>query len=106
MRRPRNVKALMNMTPRDALDDPANARRVLIVLAVAVLFFLLEPVLHLNPYFVAIAAAGAALVWVRPDINETLKKVEWSVLIFFGALFVMVGGLGAAGVWDAVVALV
>lgn len=105
-RRPRSVKALMSLTPRDALDDPLNARRVLIVLAVAVLFFLLEPVLHLNPYFVAIAAAGAALVWVRPDINETLKKLEWSVLVFFGALFIMVGGLEAAGVWDAVVALV
>jgi Na+/H+ antiporter NhaD/arsenite permease-like protein len=29
--------------------------------------------------------------------------VEWSVLIFFGALFVMVGGLEAAGVWEIVV---
>ena len=32
-----------------------------------------------------------------------LKKIEWSVLIFFGSLFVMVGGLEAAGVWDLVV---
>ena len=104
-RRPKNVKALLRMMPADALNEPQNARRVLIVLGVAVLFFLLDPVLHLSPYFTAIAAAGAAMVWIRPDINDVLKRIEWSVLIFFGALFVMVGGLEAAGVWDLVVDL-
>ena len=96
----------MRMTAGDALNEPENARRLLIVLGAAVLFFLLDPLLHLNPSFVAMAAAGAAMVWIRPDIDEMLKKIEWSVLIFFGALFVMVGGLEAAGVWDLVVDMV
>ena len=104
-RRPRNIRALMRMTPRDALNEPQNAWRLLLVLGAAILFFLLDPLLHLSPSFIAIAAAGAAMVWIRPDINETLKRIEWSVLIFFGALFVMVGGLEAAGVWDLVVRL-
>ena len=39
------------------------------------------------------------------NINEVMKKVEWSVLIFFGALFIMVGGLEHAGVQDAIVGL-
>ncbi|HEY5983981.1 MAG TPA: SLC13 family permease [Anaerolineales bacterium] len=104
-RRPRNVRALMRMTPRDALNEPRNARRLLVVLGAAVLFFLLDPVLHLSPSFIAMAAAGAAMVWLQPDINELLKRIEWSVLIFFGALFIMVGGLEAAGVWDLVVDL-
>jgi Na+/H+ antiporter NhaD/arsenite permease-like protein len=104
-RRPKNIKALMRMTPADALNEPANARRLLIVLAAAVVLFLLDPLLHVDPYFVAVAAAGAAMVWIRPNIDEMLKKIEWSVLIFFGALFVMVGGLEAAGVWDLVVEL-
>jgi Na+/H+ antiporter NhaD/arsenite permease-like protein len=34
-----------------------------------------------------------------------LKKVEWSVLIFFAALFVMVGGLEAAGILESIVGL-
>lgn len=105
-RRPRNVKALMRMTPGDALNEPATARRLLIVLGVAVVFFLLDPLLQISPAFIAIGAAGAAMVWIRPDIDATLKKVEWSVLVFFGALFVLVGGLEAAGVWEAVVGLV
>jgi Na+/H+ antiporter NhaD/arsenite permease-like protein len=43
---------------------------------------------------------------VRPDLNEIVKKIEWSVLIFFGSLFVMVGGLEAAGVFGAAITLV
>jgi Na+/H+ antiporter NhaD/arsenite permease-like protein len=73
-RRPRNIRALMRMTPRDALNEPANARRLLLVLAAAILFFLLDPLLHLSPSFIAMAAAGAAMVWIRPDINETLLR--------------------------------
>jgi Na+/H+ antiporter NhaD/arsenite permease-like protein len=42
-----------------------------------------------------------ALVWTRPDINKTFQRLEWSVLIFFTALFVMIGGLEAAGVLSA-----
>jgi Na+/H+ antiporter NhaD/arsenite permease-like protein len=51
------------------------------------------------------AAAALALVWVRPDLDALLKRIEWSVLIFFAALFVMVGGLEAAGVLHAMVAV-
>lgn len=105
-RRPRNVRALMRMTPGDALNEPAIARRLLVVLGFAILFFLFDPLLHLSPAFIAMGAAGAALVWIRPNIEATLKRIEWSVLIFFAALFVMVGGLEAAGVWEAVVSAV
>jgi Na+/H+ antiporter NhaD/arsenite permease-like protein len=62
--------------------------------------------LHIRPSLVALGAAAAALVWVRPDVQKTLERIEWSVLIFFGALFVMVGGLEASGVMRALAALV
>ena len=96
----------MRLNPADALNQPLVARRILIVLGVAIIFFFLDPLLHLSPAYVAMAAAGAALLWVRPDIKEVLGRVEWSVLIFFAALFVMVGGLEAAGVWDVVIEVV
>ena len=81
------------------------ARRILIVLGGAILFFFLHNTLHVSPSLVALSAAAVALVWVRPDIQEVLKRIEWSVLIFFGALFVMVGGLEHAGVMESIVGL-
>jgi len=97
-RRPPNADAVLQLNPAEALDDPPTARKVLVVLAAAILLFFVHHLLQVSPSFIALGAAAAALVWVRPDIHKTLQRVEWSVLIFFAALFVMVGGLEAAGV--------
>jgi len=103
--RPRKAKSVSKLNPVETLIEPIIARRVLIVLGAAILLFFVHHILHISPTFVALSAAAVALVWVRPDIHLVLKKVEWSVLIFFGALFVMVGGLEATGVLDALVGL-
>jgi Na+/H+ antiporter NhaD/arsenite permease-like protein len=103
--RPPNAEAVMRLNPTESLDDPQTARRILIVLGVAILLFFVHHVLHISPSFIAVSAAAVALIWVQPDIQETFKRVEWSVLIFFSALFVMVGGLEAAGVLEVIVSL-
>jgi Na+/H+ antiporter NhaD/arsenite permease-like protein len=101
--RPPNVDAVLQLNPAESLDDRKTARRVLIVLAGEILVFFMEETLKLSPAFVALGATAAALVWVRPDLQETLRSVEWSVLVFFTALFVMVGGLDASGVLNSVI---
>jgi Na+/H+ antiporter NhaD/arsenite permease-like protein len=103
--RPRKMKAVMRLNPSEALNDRKTARKVLIVLGGAILLFFVSHFLHISPAFVALSAAGVALVWIRPDVKKTLGHIEWSVLIFFAALFVMVGGLEAAGVLDRLVRL-
>jgi len=102
-KRPRGVKAIMQLNPAETLNEPLVARRILIVLSGAVLFFFVHHALGVSPSLVALSAAAVALVWVKPDIQEVLKRIEWSVLIFFGALFVMVGGLEHAGVMESIV---
>ena len=104
-KRPRRAKAVMKLNPAETLNQPQTARRILIVLGGAVLFFFVHHLLHVEPSFVALSAAAIALIWVQPDIQEILKKVEWSVLLFFGSLFIMVGGLEHAGALDLVIGL-
>ena len=96
--RPRNGATLAGLDEKQALRDPVGVRRILIVLAAVILFFFLQGLLHLQPAAVALMGAAAALLWVRPDVEETLRHVEWSVLLFFAALFVLTGGLAASGV--------
>ncbi len=100
--RPGELADALRLHPSQALKQPKQARRILVVLFFAVLLFLFQEPLHISPAFIAMAAAGVALFVVAPDVHETFKQVEWSVLIFFSALFVMVGGLDAAGVLGAV----
>lgn len=104
-KRPRSVKSIMQLNPAESLDEPGVARRILVILGIAILFFFLHNTLQISPSLVALSAAALALVWVQPDIQEVFKRIEWSVLIFFGALFIMVGGLEHAGVLQSVVAV-
>jgi len=98
--------AVLRLNPAETLNDRVTARRALIVLSAAILLFFLHNRLHLSPSFIALSAAAVALVWIRPDLHALFNRVEWSVLLFFTALFVMVGGLEAAGVLRAVASLV
>ncbi len=104
-KRPRSIRAVMKLNPAQSLNEPAVARKILIVLGAAILLFFVHHLLHIEPAFVALGAAAVAMLWVQPDVHETLKKIEWSVLVFFGALFVMVGGLEKAGVLESIVGL-
>jgi len=103
--RPTNADAVLMLNPIESLDDPRTAWRVLMVLGGAIVVFFLEETFHLSPAYVALSAAAIALVWVRPNINDVLRRIEWSVLVFFAALFIMVGGLEASHVLGSLVAL-
>ena len=102
---PAHPDAILELDVSEVLTDRVTARRVLIVLGAALLVFFFHSVLKISPAFIALSAAAAALVWVRPDPTTILKKIEWSVLVFFVALFVMVGGVEATGALNALVSI-
>jgi Na+/H+ antiporter NhaD/arsenite permease-like protein len=95
---PEDVDALRQMDPRASLEDRVALWKILVTLAGVILLFFLQDRLDLAPGVIALLGASAALLWVRPDIEETLRHVEWGVLLFFAALFVATGGLQASGV--------
>jgi Na+/H+ antiporter NhaD/arsenite permease-like protein len=94
------TQALLGFRPEDAWNDRTTARRVVIVLGAALLLFLLQDALSLTPAFIALSMAAVALVWTQPSVDEFLKRIDWQVLLFFAALFVIVGGLEASGVLE------
>lgn len=97
---PSNLDALMELNERDALKDPRSTKKAIVILGVMIITFLFEELLQIRPAMVALGGATAALVWIRPPIKETLRRVQWDVLVFFTALFIMIGGMEAAGVFD------
>jgi Na+/H+ antiporter NhaD/arsenite permease-like protein len=95
--KPRDPSALEHIDPAEAITDKASLTKILIVMALVVLGFFLHTALHFEPAFVALLGAAAALLWVQPEVEEMLREVEWSVLLFFAALFILVGGVEASG---------
>ena len=56
----------------------------------------------LNLAWTALAGAALVMVLARRDTHDVLKLVDWHLLVFFAALFVVVDGLSDAGLPDAI----
>jgi Na+/H+ antiporter NhaD/arsenite permease-like protein len=96
--KPKNIQALVKLDEREVLKDLPNMRKLLTILGVTIFLFFIHDWLHLPPATIAMGGAGAALLWVRSNVEKTLSHLEWGVLLFFLALFVIVGGLESSGV--------
>ena len=96
--KPENVDRLMAMDERRSITDPLTTGRMLKVLAFTTLLFLIHERIGFDPGLVALAGGCLGFLWVRPKLEQILNNVHWDVLLFFIALFIIVGGLEAAGV--------
>jgi Na+/H+ antiporter NhaD/arsenite permease-like protein len=54
----------------------------------------------LNLSWTALAGGALIMVLARRDTHEVLKLVDWHLLVFFAALFIVVGGLNGTGLPD------
>jgi len=79
------------------ITEPVKLRKAGAIFGVMLLFFVAGDVIHLVPAVTAIIGAVAMLLWVSPDIEEMLKVVDWTTLVFFIALFIAVGALQEVG---------
>ncbi|RPI53550.1 MAG: citrate transporter, partial [Deltaproteobacteria bacterium] len=98
--KPLNIDDLMKMNEEDAMKDWRTTKAIMYVLGLVVLLFFFHHSLHMPPSMVALIGASLCLIFVTPkrDPQPILQHVEWSVLLFFSALFVIVGGLEHASV--------
>jgi Na+/H+ antiporter NhaD/arsenite permease-like protein len=85
-----------------AAIEPARVNRSLLVktlvcLALVTVAFFFDAPFHrhfgLNVAWIALAGASVAMVLARVDTHEVLKLVDWHLLLFFAALFVVIEGL-------------
>lgn len=80
-----------------AITDPKGLRRMLWVLALVIGLFFVHHWFHFFPAYVTFIAVALALVLMRPGPEFLFGKLNWSVLVFFAGLFVIVGGVAESG---------
>jgi Na+/H+ antiporter NhaD/arsenite permease-like protein len=91
---------------REAVIQHADAargltNRRLLVLTFTVLGLVFAGfVAGLNLAWTALAGGALVMVLARRDTHEVLKLVDWHLLVFFAALFVVVEGLNRTGLPD------
>jgi Na+/H+ antiporter NhaD/arsenite permease-like protein len=79
------------------ITDLPLLRRSLILMSLTLGLFFAEDLIGMPPSVVALIGATLLLVWVRPDVDHMLQEVDWTTLVFFMALFILVGGIEEVG---------
>ncbi len=91
-------EALLNrLRESGQITQPTKLLRSGIIFGVMLVFFVVGESIHLVPAVVAIIGAVAMLLWVSPDIESMLKVVDWTTLMFFISLFIVVGAIQEVG---------
>ncbi len=79
------------------ITQPEKLKKAGVVFAIMIVFFVVGESIHLVPAVTALLGAVAMLLWVSPDVEEMLKVVDWTTLMFFIALFIVVGAIQEVG---------
>ncbi|MBI4337852.1 MAG: anion transporter [Chloroflexi bacterium] len=95
-----------------ASDGPGTAvdrrvlRRTVPVLALVTVGFFASSLIGISVPLIALTAGAAAVLVSGIKPSEVIRDVDWVLLLFFGGLFVIIGGARQAGVLDALLSRV
>ena len=91
---------IIDLDEQRAITDPVGLRQALFALLVIVVLFFLHHRMQLYPAYVAFIGVAIALGLMGRKPDPILGKLEWSVLVFFAGLFIIVGGVEASGLLE------
>lgn len=96
-----SIQLLLEKIRLDFLNtpiDPALLIKSMACLALAIGLFVTQTVTKLSPGVVAMLVAMILFSISRVDVEHMLEEIEWSTLLFFAGLFILVGVLEEKGV--------
>jgi len=100
----RKELASLEQLPHPQINHPRVLTLGIILIAFVLLFFAIGEMLPIPISPAAVALLGAALALLLSHhskietVNHILRDVDWSTLIFFMCIFVIIGGLEKTGV--------
>ncbi len=93
-----NMQKVMELDEDRSIKDKPLLIKSVIMTVVVVIGFVFHSQLQVESATVALFSAGFMLVFGKQDAEEIILGVEWSTILFFIGLFVVVGGLQKSGV--------
>jgi len=91
-------EAVLAIDETEFISDHRLLRLSLVVLAITIAGFLFAAVIGQQPATIALLGAAVLLLVARLEPEDVIREVDWSTLLFFVGLFVLVEGLVATGV--------
>lgn len=97
---PEAMESVMHMDERKMIKDAVLLKKAVVMIILIVAGFALHGVLGLESSMIALAGATIMMIIGKQDVEKVVLDVEWPTIIFFTALFVVVGGMEHTGVID------
>ena len=88
---------LEHLAERGRITQPEHLKKAGWVGLGMLLLFIFGEKIHLLPAVTALVGATTLMVWIEPDIEEMIEAVDWTTLVFFMALFMVVGAIQEVG---------
>jgi len=91
---------VMALNESEAVKNHSLLRKSVIMTCLVIVGFMIHGYLGVEPCVVALVAACIMIIIGKQDVEKTIAGVEWSTIIFFIGLFIVVGGMVQTGVID------
>ena len=98
--KPHNIEDLLSQDERILIKDRSVLRKSLAVLGGVIFLFIIHGTLNIEPSIIALSGAGILMIVAKSRPEHILKQVDWSTLIFFAGLFIIISGAEKAGAID------
>ena len=93
------IRDVAELEAKYGIKDPAMLRVAGTILVLVIINFFLHPITHIAVSWIALVGAVVMLLATdRHELEEPLHHVEWTTLLFFAGLFVLVHSLQYMGV--------
>lgn len=92
------TKLIMELDESKTIKDHALMVKSLVLIALVVVGFVMHSTLGIESCVVALTAAAVMLIIGKQDAEDIIANVEWSTIVFFIGLFIVVGGMQETGV--------
>jgi Na+/H+ antiporter NhaD/arsenite permease-like protein len=92
-----NFEELQKEDENKLIKDKVLLKKSIVVLLLVVGLFVIHGSLHLEPSVIALGGAALLMVITKARPERVFHEVDWSTLIFFTGLFIIVGAAEHAG---------
>ncbi|MEE1038118.1 MAG: ArsB/NhaD family transporter [Eubacterium sp.] len=93
-----SIKQVMLLDEKKTIEDVNLLRKSVIMIAVVVVGFVLHAQIGIESGTIAVTAAAIMLFIGKQDVEEIIADIEWTTIVFFIGLFIVVGGMVETGV--------
>lgn len=95
---PINKTSVMNLDPDKSITNRKLMKQSIAVMFLVVIGFVIHDKLGFDSCMIALGAAAIMLIIGHQEVDQIISEVEWTTIVFFMSLFVVVGGLERTGV--------